>query len=98
MHITLDIPDDLIEPLREAHGEDLPRAVLEQLALEGYRSRKLSRFQVHRLLGFDNRWNTESWLGSKGANLNYTIEDLGADRLTADRLFGPEDPVLSANQ
>lgn len=86
MRITIDIPEEVVAPLLEAHGSDLNRAVLEQLALEGYRAGKLSRYQVQRLLDLDNRWDAESWLGSKGANLNYTPEELEADRETLSRL------------
>jgi hypothetical protein len=79
MQLTLEIPDDLVSALRAAHGDNLPRAAIEQLAVEGYRSGKLSRFQVQQLLGFDNRWDAEAWLGKKGLNLNYSAEDLVAD-------------------
>jgi Uncharacterised protein family (UPF0175) len=87
MELTLKIPDDLTAPLREAHGDDLGRAAIERLALGGYRAGKLSRYQVQRLLGFDNRYDTEEWLGRNGAVSNYTVDDLHADRETLDRLL-----------
>ena len=87
MELTFTIPDDLALPLRAANGEDLGRAAVERLALESYRSEKLSRYQVQRLLGFHNRYDTEDWLGRHGANQNYTLADLQADRETLDRLL-----------
>ena len=87
MELTLTIPDDLTPPLKDAVGDDLGRAAIERLALDGYRSGKLSRFQVQRLLGFDNRYETEEWLGQRGAVSSYSLSDLRTDRETLDRLL-----------
>jgi hypothetical protein len=92
MNVTIHIPDEFVSSLCEAHGADLSRAAIEQLALEGYRSQKLSQFQVQQLLGFDSRWETEQWLGQRGACLNYGLEDLDSDRETLDRILGPVKP------
>ena len=80
MQLTLDIPDDLAAPLGAAHGGDLRRAAVEHLALAGYRAGALSRYQVQRLLGLDNRWDAEDWLGARGAAVQYTAADLDRDR------------------
>ena len=85
MEVCVHIPDALAGPLTEAYGPDLGRAAIEQLALEGYRTGKLSRYQVQQLLGFDNRYETEEWLGRYGARVNYSITDLKDDRKTLDR-------------
>ena len=60
----------------------------EQSALGGYLNGTLSRFQVQRLLGFDNRWDTENWLGDRGASMQYTLADLDLDRANLDCLLG----------
>ena len=52
----------------------------------------LSRYQVQELLGFTNRWDTEDWLGRHQATVQYSLEDLEADRKTLDRLLGPVKP------
>ena len=88
MELTLKIPDDLTAPLKAAHGDDLGRAAIERLALDGYRSGTLSRYQVQRLLGFDNRYDTEEWLGRSGAVSSYTMADLHSDRDALDGLLG----------
>lgn len=92
MNVTITIPDELVEPLHAALGEDLSRAALEQLALEGYRTQKLSQYQVQQLLGFDNRWDTQRWLGKHGVDLSYELDDLEADRATLDRVLGAHQP------
>lgn len=88
MQLTLNIPDHIVAALRQAFGNDLNRAVLENFVVEGYRSGKLSRLQVQTILGFENRWDAENWLGDRGANLNYSLQDLRADRGTLDRILG----------
>ena len=87
MELTLTIPDDLATSLRQSRGEDLGRAALESLALDGYNAGYLNRYQVQRLLGFDNRYDTEEWLGRRGASPSYSSSDLHADRDTLDRLL-----------
>lgn len=88
MLVTVDIPDALASRVREAVGGDLGRAAVEELALKGYRAGKLTRFEVQQLLGLDNRWDTERWLGRRGASMNYSLSDLESDRGTLDRLLG----------
>ncbi len=87
MELTLMIPDDLATSLRQTRGDDLGRAALESLAFDGYSAGHLSRYQVQRLLGFDNRYDTEEWLGRRGASPSYTSSDLRADSDTLDRLL-----------
>jgi hypothetical protein len=86
MILPLSIPDALTGPLRAVFGADLARAAVEQLALDGYRTGKISRYQVQQLLGFDNRYDTENWLGERGATPHYAVTDLEADLATLDRI------------
>jgi len=88
MQFTITIPDHLVNLLRETLGDDLNRAVLEHFVVDGYRTGKLSRFQVQSILEFENRWDTENWLGDRGVNVSYSIEDLRADRCTLERIMG----------
>jgi Uncharacterised protein family (UPF0175) len=90
MLLTIDLPDDVANQLSMTHEGDLARSTLEMLALAGYMDGTFSRFQVQRMLGFTNRWETEDWLGSRGATMHYTEADLETDRKNLDRLFsGP---------
>ena len=49
----------------------------------------LSAFEVQTLLGFEDRWQTEAWFASRKVPLNYSLEDLDADRATLNRTLGP---------
>jgi Uncharacterised protein family (UPF0175) len=89
MTVSIDIPKQAEELLRGAFGDHLSRAVLEAIAIEGYRTGKLTRYEIQSLLGFEGRWETESWLGNKGLHLDYGPEDLQEDRQTLDRVLGP---------
>ena len=74
MQITLEVPDEIAEGL-----EDLPRAVLESFALEGYRSGTLTEEQVRRVLGYGTRMQVHGFLKGHGVYLNYGREDLEQD-------------------
>ena len=54
MTITLEIPDELAGML-STDGNDPSRAVLEAVALEGYRTDRLSEFDIQQLLGQDEK-------------------------------------------
>ena len=88
MTLSLNIPKEAEQTLLDAWGSGLDRAALEALAIEGYRSGKFGTAQVRKLLNFETRWDAERWLGSRGVHLNYSIEDLDADRRTLDRILG----------
>lgn len=90
MGISLNISPIAEAMLRQAWGQDLDGAALEALAIEGYRSGKLSAAQVGRLLGLEDRWAVNQWLADRQVPLNYTLDDLEADRATLDRLLGAD--------
>jgi hypothetical protein len=92
MNVTIHIPDEIADSLCEVYEKDLSRAAIEQLALEGYRTEKFNLYQIQKLLGFDNRWETEEWLGQRGATLQYCLSDLESDRETLNRILGPVEP------
>ena len=85
MNITIQVPDDIANAL-QATWQDMPRAVLESLALEGYRSGVLSDGQLRRLLGFETRFQVHAFLKEHDVLLNYRMEDLEHDREAAKRL------------
>jgi hypothetical protein len=75
MQITLELPDDVAQSL-EAQAKNLPRALLESFALEGYRSGKLTEEQVRKILDFGTRMQVDGFLKEHGLYLDYTLEDL----------------------
>lgn len=89
MQVTLDIPEDLDPAVREVLGSNPARALLERIAIEGYRSGRFTRLHVQRLLGMTDRWETEQWLGRHGVDVAYGHDELQADRRALNDLFGP---------
>ena len=85
VRITLDLPNEIAEELA-SKWHDLPRAALEGLALEAYRSGALPHAQVRRLLGFATRWELDAFLKEHEVFLEYTVDDLDADAETHQRL------------
>jgi hypothetical protein len=61
MRITIEIPDTIAGSLAGA-GRDPARAVLEAIAIEGYRTERLSEAAVRRLLGFETRDEANGFL------------------------------------
>lgn len=88
MTISLNISQHQEDTLRHAWGADVGRAALEALAVEGYRSGRLSAAEVGVLVGIEDRWTLNQWLAERRVALNYTSEDLDADRRALDRLLG----------
>ena len=84
MQITLNIPDELAAHLLTA-GKEPARAVLESLAVEGYRTEQISEAEIKDLLGFKTRLEVHAFLKEHGAYLHYSEEDLAEDRQTAQR-------------
>jgi hypothetical protein len=82
MIITVEIPEELAGQLIAA-GRDPARAALEAIALEGYRSDRLTEADIRELLGFDTRMEVHGFLKEHGAFLPYTDEDLEHDREVA---------------
>jgi predicted HTH domain antitoxin len=73
MRITLDIPDqfaDLILP----NGRDRSRQALEDIAVEAYRTRRITEYELCILLGLD-RYELDGFLKKREVWLEYTIED-----------------------
>jgi hypothetical protein len=84
MHITLELPEDIAHGL-ESRWKDLPRAALESLALEAYRSRALTAAQLRRLLGFETRMQVDAFL-KEHEIYDYSAADFEQDRETLRQL------------
>ena len=85
MTVVVEIPDHLAATLNEA-WDNLPQATLESLAVEGYRSGKLSAAEAGEMLGHTSRWETEEFLSAHGVWPGTTVEDLASDLATLARL------------
>ncbi len=86
MNVSFDIPDDIASRLETvAPGESMQRRALEGFALEEYRSGRISKAEMRRMLGF-GRYDMDGFLKAHGLADEYTIEDLERDRETLQRL------------
>ncbi len=79
VQIKVTIPGDILN----AETGEAPRQILEQFALEGYKSGQLTAAQVRRVLGFSTRMEVDGFLKEHGVHLEYTEEDLARDAATS---------------
>jgi len=77
MVIIFTVPDDMAAPLLP-HGEDPARAALQALALQAFRERRLTGFQLRTLLGISSRYELDGFLKVHGIE-KYTAEDFEHD-------------------
>jgi hypothetical protein len=84
MQITIELPEDIAVWL-ESKWKDLPRAALESLALEAYRSRALTAAQLRRLLVFETRMQVDTFLRQHEI-FDYSAADFEQDRETLREL------------
>jgi hypothetical protein len=84
MQITLELPEDIAQGLG-SRWKDLPRAALESLALEAYRSKALTAAQLRRLLRFDTRMQVDAFLKEHEV-YDFTAADFEQDRETLRQL------------
>lgn len=78
MTVKIEIPPNVEEALRE-QWQDLPRAVLEAVAIQGYRQGALTLGQVGELLGFESRWDVRRFLADRNVGIPLTEADLDED-------------------
>ncbi len=80
--ITVELPESVAAKLGVGK-KDLSRAALEAIALEGYRSDRLTVFQVMEL-GLETRLELDGFLKAHRIDLEYTFEDLERERTGLD--------------
>jgi hypothetical protein len=79
MELTVQIPDELASRM-SASGADLSRRALEALALEEFKSGRITKPELRRLLGFGTRYRLDGFLKAHGVYEDYTMEDFERDR------------------
>jgi Uncharacterised protein family (UPF0175) len=77
MNLIVHIPDELAGSI--SAGGDLSRRVLEAFGIEEYKSERLSKAQLRRLLGFETRYELDDFLKVHRVSANVTIEDVRRD-------------------
>ena len=92
MQITIELPDELAEQIRKTSG-DVARRVVEALAIDSYRSGKLTGWRVRQLLGLETRFDLDGLLKRAGVFREYTAEELELDfeasRQASGKHLGP---------
>lgn len=87
MSLTISIPDAFADVLGSS-TEERDRQAREALALELYRQGKISLRRMGALAGVgEDYWAAENFRVLHKAPLNYSIEDLEADRQAAEKLL-----------
>ncbi len=84
-NVSIAIPDDVMQRL-EGQWSDVPRGVLEAVAIEAYRMGVLTSAEIQRMLQLSSRWDVEVLLKRAQAYIDYTETDLEHDVQTLDRL------------
>ena len=86
MRIWLDLPDDVVGQLAE-EGRDLSRTALEALAIDAYRTSRITAHQLCRLLEIPSRYELDGFLKQHAVPLEYSIEDFEREGATSARLW-----------
>jgi predicted HTH domain antitoxin len=92
MVVTLELPDSIAQALAVPGGADLSRKALEALAIEGFREKKLSQYQVGQLLGL-SRIEAEDLLAHHADLYDYDPADLPAEAQRLAAFTPPKFPV-----
>lgn len=80
MNISISLPDEIAAEIGE-HWTDVPRRALEALVAEAYREKVITGQQAREMLGL-SRHQLDAFLKRAGIYLDYSVEDLKADRRT----------------
>jgi hypothetical protein len=78
MDVCINVPDDVVTRI-QARWNDLPRSVLEALAIEAYRTGVITEAEVQRMLDLPSRWDTDRFLKASNAYIDYSETDLERD-------------------
>jgi hypothetical protein len=84
VQFTVTLPDDLAAPLLP-NGQEPARTALEALALEAYRQRRITGYQLRTLLGIPSRYELDGFLKQHEV-YDYTIENFDRDLATIQEL------------
>jgi FKBP-type peptidyl-prolyl cis-trans isomerase (trigger factor) len=83
MPVTVSLPDEILA----SDSKDVSRKVVEQVALDGFRSGQLTTAQVRRILGFDSRLQVYEFLAAHDIPwVDYDEEELRRELETLNKL------------
>lgn len=79
MSVTVTLPDEVFQNV----GGETGRKVLEQVAIEGYKSGELTAYQIQLMLGFDTPMEVDGFLKEHKIYLNYSEQEILEDFQTS---------------
>jgi hypothetical protein len=82
--VTVELPDELASHMIPS-GQDPARAILEDALVQGYRESKISGTQLMDALGIATRYELDGFLKERQVWIEYTAEQMEADRLFQDQ-------------
>jgi hypothetical protein len=77
MQVTVNVPDDLAAALKLT-DRDPAGVALEAMALEAFRERRITAYQLRILLGIPSRFELDAFLKKRQIE-TYTVEDFEHD-------------------
>ena len=86
MHLDLETLDDLAGRL-DASGTDLARRAMEAFALEEYKTERISKAALRRLLGIETRYELDGFLKAHNVWIEYSIGDAHRDAAMSSASF-----------
>lgn len=78
MDVHIEVPDDIVHRMK-SRWSDLPRGMLQALAIESYRAGIITEAEVQRMLNLPSRWDADAVLKEAQAYIDYTDVDLKED-------------------
>lgn len=95
VRIWIDLPDSAVRQLVE-EGQDLSKVALEALAVDAYRTNRLTAQQLCDLLDIPSRYELDGFLKRHGVPLEYSLEDFEREGATSARLWEKREAERSA--
>ena len=85
MSVQIEIPESVFQ----LPTPDISRQVLETVALEGYKTRQLTVYQVRKMLGFETRFEVHEFLAEHGVPwVDHSVQELECERRAMEDLIG----------
>jgi len=75
LHISIPIPEDVVHQI-ESKWKDIPRRILEALAIDAYRSGVITEVEVQSMLSMSSRFEVNDFLKRAQADIDYSEADL----------------------
>lgn len=97
VRIWLDLPDSAVGQLAE-EGRDLSRVALEALAIDAYRTNRITAHQLCQLLDIPSRYELDGFLKRHGVPLEYSLDDFEREGATSARLWEKRQAELATDR